>query len=214
MPIDGDEPVVPSGEPTPSATEAPADAAADELVAQPTPPGDQPSVAAPPGEPIGHSGLYWRFALGLIAIDQISKAVVRSVVPLYETRPLVNGVVDLVHVRNEGVAFGLLNNLNLRYKWTITTALAMAALIGIAYYANHVRREERFARIGLSMILGGAIGNLIDRAVSGYVLDFVDVYYGTWHFWAFNVADASITIGAILVFIDLLLVKPHASHSV
>src|SRR4029079_5065724 len=131
-----------------------------------------------------------------IAIDQISKAVVRSMVPLYETRPLVNGFVDLVHVRNEGVAFGLLNNLNLRYKWTLTTALAMAALIGIAYYANHVRREERFARIGLSMILGGGIGNLIERAVSGYVLDFVDVYYGTWHFWAFNVADASITIGA------------------
>lgn len=213
MPTDGNEPVVPAGEPTPSAIDAPAGIAADEPAAPPAPPGEQPSVAAP-GEPIGHSGLYWRFALGLIAIDQISKAVVRAVVPLYETRPLVNGVVDLVHVRNEGVAFGLLNNLDLRYKWTITTALAMAALIGIAYYANHVRREERFARIGLSMILGGAIGNLIDRAVSGYVLDFVDVYYGTWHFWAFNVADASITIGAILVFIDLLLVKPHASHSV
>jgi signal peptidase II len=135
-------------------------------------------------------------------------------VPLFETRPLVSGLVDLVHVRNEGVAFGLLNNLDMRYKWALTTALAMAALLGIAYYANHVRREEWLARLGLSMILGGAIGNLIDRALHGYVLDFVDVYWGTWHFWAFNVADASISVGAILVFADLLLVKPHASNSV
>ena len=162
----------------------------------------------------GDTGLYWRFALGLIAIDQITKAIVRGAVPLFETRPLISGLVDLVHVRNEGVAFGLLNNLDLRYKWALTTALAMAALLGIAYYANHVRREEWLARLGLSMILGGAIGNLIDRALHGYVLDFVDVYWGTWHFWAFNVADASISVGAILVFADLLLVKPHASDSV
>jgi len=160
------------------------------------------------------TGLYWRFAIGLIAIDQITKAVVRSVVPLFDTRHLVSGLVDVVHVRNEGVAFGLLNNLDIRYKWALTTALAMAALLGIAYYANHVRREEWLARLGLSMILGGAIGNLIDRALHGYVLDFVDVYWGTWHFWAFNVADASISVGAILVFADLLLVKPHASNPV
>ena len=175
-----------------------------------------PAQSAPAGEkpPAEKSGLYWRTALSLIAIDQITKAIIRNVVPLFETRPLINGFVDLVHVRNEGVAFGLLNNLDLQYKWLLTTALAMAALLGIAYYANHVRREERLARLGLSMILGGAIGNLIDRATMGYVLDFVDVYWGTWHFWAFNVADASISIGAVLVFADLLLVKPHASRSV
>jgi signal peptidase II len=64
------------------------------------------------------------------------------------------------------------------------------------------------------MILGGAIGNLIDRVYAGYVLDFIDVYWGNVHFWAFNVADASISIGAVLVFVDLLLVKPHASNPV
>ena len=175
---------------------------------------DAPIAATAPSVPARDAGLYWRFAIGLIAIDQITKAVVRSVVPLFETRPLVSGLVDVVHVRNEGVAFGLLNNLDIRYKWTLTTALAMAALMGIAYYAKHVRREEWLARLGLSMILGGAIGNLIDRGLHGYVLDFVDVYWGTWHFWAFNVADASISIGAVLVFADLLLVKPHASNPV
>ena len=195
--------------------ETPAEQRELEPAPDPVPPPGEAPPAAPPGEPAREpSGLYWRFALSLIAIDQITKAIVRSIVPLYETRPLVNGMVDLVHVRNEGVAFGLLNNLDLRYKWALTTALALAALMGIAYYANHVRREERLARLGLSMILGGAIGNLIDRATAGYVLDFVDVYWGTWHFWAFNVADASISIGAVLVFADLLLVKPHASRSV
>jgi signal peptidase II len=64
------------------------------------------------------------------------------------------------------------------------------------------------------MILGGALGNLLDRVRVGYVLDYVDVAWRGWHFWAFNVADASITIGAILVFLDLLLVTRHAPHSV
>ena len=78
-----------------------------------------------------------------------------------------------------------------------------------------MRPEERLARIGLSLILGGAIGNLADRVRQSYVIDFMDVYFRGWHFWAFNVADACITIGAILVFIDLLFVtRHHASHTV
>jgi signal peptidase II len=102
----------------------------------------------------------------------------------------------------------------LPFKPWVTTALAGLALAGIAFYARHVRHDERLARIGLSLILGGALGNLIDRLRQGYVIDFVDVYFRGWHFWAFNVADASITIGAFLVFLDLLVVSRHASHPV
>jgi len=184
------------------------------------PPADAnaPPAEAPPSTaglaPARGPGLFWWLAFSLIVADQITKALVRQAVPLYDTRPLISGFVDFVHVRNEGVAFGLLNTLDLRNKWVLTTALATAALAGIAYYARHIRQEERFARIGLSMVLGGAIGNLIDRVYAGYVLDFVDVYWRDWHFWAFNVADASISVGAVLVFVDLLLVKRHASHSV
>jgi signal peptidase II len=114
------------------------------------------------------------------------------------------------------VAFGLLNDapIGLRAKAAVTTALAALALAGIGLYARHVRLEERLARTGLSLILGGAVGNLIDRLVRGYVIDFVDVYWRGWHFWAFNVADASITIGAALVFLDLLVVSRHASNTV
>jgi signal peptidase II len=82
------------------------------------------------------------------------------------------------------------------------------------YYARHVRYEERLARLGLSLILAGAGGNLIDRFTLGFVVDFVDFYWNTWHFWAFNVADAAISVGAVLVFADLLIVRRDASDSV
>jgi signal peptidase II len=177
-----------------------------------------PPDLAPPPVPEASAApargrLFWLVAVGLVVVDQAVKAIVRGVVDLYESKALVPGFIDLVHVRNEGVAFGLFNGLDLRYKWALTTTLALAALGGIVFYARHIRPDEWYARLGLSMILGGACGNLIDRLTVGYVLDFVDVYVGTWHFWAFNVADASISVGAVLVFLDLL-VRPHASRSV
>jgi len=150
-----------------------------------------------------------------VIVDQAAKALVRAKLPLYESRTVIPGVVDLIHVHNEGVAFGLLNDTSLPFKGWLTTALAALALVGIGFYARHVRPEERLARIGLSLILGGAIGNLADRLRQSYVIDFMDVYFRGWHFWAFNVADACITIGAILVFVDLLFVtRHHASHTV
>lgn len=186
------------------------------------PAGDPAGVAPPPtatatalaDAPARRPSLFWWLTALIIVADQITKAMVNSVVSLYESRTIIPGFLDLAHVRNEGVAFGLFNSADLKHKWVLTTGLALAALAGITYYARHIRQEERMARIGLSMILGGALGNLIDRVRNGYVLDFVDVYFGTWHFWAFNVADACITIGAICVFFDLLFVRPHASNPV
>jgi signal peptidase II len=158
--------------------------------------------------------LFWRLAASIVVVDQISKALVRSYLSLFQSVPVIPGFVDFTHVHNTGVAFGLLNSYDLPFKSTLTATLALLALSGIVYYARHVRPEEWLARIGLSLILGGAVGNLIDRLALGYVVDFVDVYWGTWHFWAFNVADASISVGAVLVFADLLVVSRHASHSV
>ena len=86
--------------------------------------------------------------------------------------------------------------------------------MAIAAYASQLGFHERLARLGLALILGGAFGNLIDRAMVGHVVDFVDVYWGTSHFWAFNVADAAITVGAALVLLDMIgLGRQHASHS-
>jgi signal peptidase II len=175
-----------------------------------------PAPDAPPAVTPAETGarLFWWLGAVVIVADQITKALVRNAIPLYDSRELIPGFLNLVHVRNEGMAFGLLNAADIEYKWLLTSGLAAVALFGILYYARHLRPDERAARAGLSLILGGALGNLLDRLIIGYVVDFVDVYSGTWHFWAFNVADAAINIGAVLVFFDLLFVRRHASDPV
>jgi len=149
--------------------------------------------------------LLWWVILAVMGLDQLTKALVRHGLALYSSISIIPGFVDLVHVHNRGVAFGLFNDASHPQRGMMTTGLAVIALAGIAYYARHVQANERLARIGLSLILGGAVGNLTDRIRQGFVVDFVDVYWGNWHFWAFNVADAAITIGAVLIFVELVL---------
>jgi signal peptidase II len=153
---------------------------------------------------------------GIVVIDQLTKDIVRRMLPLHgEPVPIIPGLLDLTHVQNTGAAFGLLNAADFPYKAAVMIGIAGMALIAIAAYAAQLGFHERLARFGLSLILGGAFGNLIDRAVFGHVVDFVDLYWGTAHFWAFNVADAAITIGAILVLLDMIgLGRSHASHPV
>ena len=151
----------------------------------------------------------------IVGLDQITKEVVRRNVPLYDSREIIPGLLDLTHVQNTGAAFGLLNATDFPYKPAVMIGIAAIALVAIAAYATQLGFHERLARFGLSLILGGAFGNLIDRAVAGHVVDFVDVYWGTAHFWAFNVADAAITVGAALVLLDMIgLGRQHASHPV
>ena len=184
-------------------------------------PGDAPGEAGAPAlavpaqaDSAARRGLYWWISLLVLVLDQATKTALAAALPLYGAKTLIPGLVDLVHVRNTGVAFGFLNDLDHPQQSLITTSLALGALIGIAYYARHIHPGERLARLGLSLILGGAIGNLVDRVRFGFVLDFIDVYWQGWHFWAFNVADAAISVGAILVFLDLLFSSRHVSHPV
>jgi signal peptidase II len=154
--------------------------------------------------------------LAVVVVDQITKELVRRLLPLHgEPAHVIPGFLDLTHVQNTGAAFGLLNAADFPYKTAVMIGIAGIALFAIAAYATQLGFHERLARVGLSLILGGAFGNLIDRAIFGHVVDFVDVYWGTTHFWAFNVADAAITIGAILVLLDMIgLGRRHASHPV
>jgi lipoprotein signal peptidase len=110
---------------------------ADDQVAVPTSVGpiemrDPGAVSARPGG----LKLFWWLSVAVIVADQIAKAIVRATLPLYDSRPVISGFIDFVHVQNRGVAFGLLNELNLRYNWVFTTGLAALALAGIAYYAR------------------------------------------------------------------------------
>jgi len=154
--------------------------------------------------------------LMVILIDQIAKLLVVATVPLFDSVSIIPHLFDITYVRNTGLAYGLLDNSTMPYKRVITGGLAVAALAGIALYARQMSKDlnEKWSQIGLALILGGAIGNILDRVRLGYVIDYVDVYWRGWHFWAFNVADAAISIGAVFVFAELFLGKRHASRSV
>ena len=151
----------------------------------------------------------------IVVVDQISKLIVRSTIPLYAKHVVIPNLLDVTHVQNTGAAFGLLNAADFPYKSAVMIGIATLALVAISLYARQLGAHERLSRYGLALILGGAFGNLIDRAMAGYVVDFVDVYWGEAHFWAFNVADAAITIGAILVLLEMVGIgRRHASHPV
>jgi signal peptidase II len=153
--------------------------------------------------------------LAVVMTDQLTKLLVRKMLPLHETVNVIPGFLDLTHVQNTGAAFGLLNGHDFPYKPVVMIAIAGIALLAIAAYGAQLGAHERLARFGLALILGGAFGNLIDRAAVGHVVDFVDVYWGNLHFWAFNVADAAISVGAGLVLLDMIgFRRHHASHPV
>ena len=142
-------------------------------------------------------------ALLLGAADQASKAWAVRNLPLFELREIVPGFFGLVHVRNTGVAFSLLSNLDPRWVHPLlilATVLAMGAVL--AYIAFLPCRGA--APLGLGLILGGAVGNLIDRARLGYVVDFLDLYWRNHHWPTFNVADVGITAGVFLLLIDMV----------
>jgi signal peptidase II len=151
--------------------------------------------------------------LAIVVLDQLAKTLVRSAVPLHSSVTIVPGILDFTHVQNSGAAFGMLSGTEFPLKTTILTLFAVAALVGVGVYAASLAREEVVARIGLALIIGGAAGNLIDRVVAGSVVDFVDVYWRTYHFWAFNVADSAITIGVSLMILDMLGVGAHVSKT-
>ncbi|MBM3807001.1 MAG: signal peptidase II [Acidimicrobiia bacterium] len=140
----------------------------------------------------------------IVVLDQITKAMIRPMLALHESQEVIPGLLDLTRVHNTGAAFGLLNAAEFPFKAVVMSLVACIALAGVAWYAATVPLSDRLARIGIAGVLGGAIGNLIDRAGTGYVLDFVDIYWGTWHFWAFNVADAAISIGVVFMILDIL----------
>ena len=143
-------------------------------------------------------------ALSVVILDQITKAMIRPSLALHQSVELIPGFLDLTRVHNTGAAFGVLNAVDFPLKTVVLSLVAIVALSGVAWYAATVPLSDRLARIGVAGVLGGAIGNLIDRATAGYVLDFVDAYWGNWHFWAFNVADAAISIGVVFMILDML----------
>jgi signal peptidase II len=140
----------------------------------------------------------------LIVLDQVTKAVVRARLDLGDSVAVIPGFFNLTRVHNSGAAFGMLNEVDFAFKTVVLAIVAAAALAGLASYAATLPPAHWLARLGLACIIGGAAGNLIDRIALGYVVDFFDFYWQGWHFWAFNIADAAITVGVACMILDML----------
>ena len=148
--------------------------------------------------------------VAIVVLDQATKAIVRASVPLNGSVPIIGGVLDFTHVQNSGTAYGFLDQVDFPFKTVVIACFATAALVGVGFYSASLARQQLVARIGLALIIGGAAGNLLDRVLMGSVVDFVDVYWRSHHFWAFNVADSAITIGVIIMIADMLGIGAHA----
>lgn len=145
--------------------------------------------------------LKW-LGLSLLAIvlDQGSKLIIDSSMQLYQSIPVLPSF-NLTYVHNTGAAFSFLSEAGGWQRWFFA-GLALGISIIIAIWLSRLQKHETLLAVSLSLILGGAVGNLIDRLAYGYVIDFLDVYYGTWHWPAFNIADSAITLGVALMLLE------------
>jgi len=144
-------------------------------------------------------------ALVVVALDQATKALVDARMTLHESIPLIDGLLSLTYVRNTGAAFGLLAGriaAPLRVPFFLVVAGGAVALL--TWFVRSVPAERRLILAACGGVLGGAIGNMIDRVTLGSVIDFVDVYVGAYHWPTFNVADSAITGGVIVLCADAL----------
>jgi signal peptidase II len=133
----------------------------------------------------------------LVALDQASKWLALERLAPYEAVPLVPGF-NLTLMFNTGAAFSFLSNAGGWQRWGLSL-LALVLSVALTFWLRRLTRAEVLSAAGLALVIGGAIGNLWDRLVYGYVVDFIDIYVADWHWPAFNLADSAITVGAVLL---------------
>jgi signal peptidase II len=143
----------------------------------------------------------------IVVADQITKFCVDRWMPLHHSIPIIDGFFNLTYIRNTGAAFGIFSGSGATFRLPF---LIIFSLVAVGFVVSMLRRlpDDKTGLISaLSFIIGGALGNLIDRIAYGEVIDFLDVYWGPYHWPAFNVADSFITIGVLIVVFYLLRAK-------
>lgn len=150
-------------------------------------------------------GVFLFLSLLVLVADQWSKWLVERHLPLHQPMEIIPGFLNFTHVQNTGVAFGLFADSGSSRGPLILTALGLLALAVVGLYFWRTPSRDRLMLTSLALILGGAVGNLMDRVATGSVTDFIDAYIGTYHWHTFNVADSAITVGICLMAIDVLL---------
>jgi signal peptidase II len=145
--------------------------------------------------------LKWLWLTGLlIVLDLGSKALATDLLILHDPVPVFPGF-NLTLMHNNGAAFSFLSEASGWQRWFFTI-IALGVSGGIFYWLKQLKREQVWLAVSLSLILGGALGNVYDRITLGYVVDFIQVYYDRWFWPAFNIADSAISVGAVMLIID------------
>ncbi|MGH8442178.1 MAG: signal peptidase II [Nevskiaceae bacterium] len=156
-----------------------------------------------------YKNVYWLWvSAAVMLLDQVTKQVVVKYIGWTDVLPVVPHL-NLVHMHNTGAAFSMLASA----PPVLFIVLGVAVSVGILWWMRLNPNGQKLFAAALALILGGALGNVIDRATRGYVIDFIDLYWGRWHFAAFNVADMAISLGAGLVVLDMLLESRRARQS-
>jgi len=151
-------------------------------------------------------------AAAVFALDRLTKWIVESRVSFTDTYKVIPGFFDIVRSENRGVAFGVFNDSPSEWRTTLLVVLSLAAVVGISIMLRKARDMDPASVWALSLILGGAAGNLFDRILWGRVTDFLELYAGNYHWPTFNVADSAIVIASGLLVVDLLRPKRKVAN--
>jgi signal peptidase II len=143
----------------------------------------------------------------ILVFDQLTKMIVDGTMSLHQSIPIIDGLFSLTYVRNTGAAFGIFSGSHEAFRLPFLILVSVLALGFVVVMLKRLRDEEKGLITALSLIIGGAIGNLVDRILYGEVIDFLDFYWSHYHWPAFNVADSCITIGVLITLFYLIRAK-------
>ncbi len=141
----------------------------------------------------------------ILFLDQLSKFLIMRGMAVGESIPVVKGILHLTYVRNPGAAFGILSGASEGFRVPFFVLISAVAIAVVFFFYLRGAKENPLLQVGLSLVMGGAIGNLIDRIRFHEVIDFIDFFFRQYHWPAFNVADSSISVGVTLLILDALL---------
>ena len=139
----------------------------------------------------------------LVLADQVSKAIVVRTMSLYESVPVIENFFHFTYITNDGMAFGI----DFPFGYFIFSLVSALLTIFLFWYLWSVRNDSLLIRLGLAMIIAGAVGNLIDRLMLGEVIDFLDFMIGNFHWYVFNLADSYVTVGMVLILTDSIFLE-------
>ena len=152
-------------------------------------------------------------SLGIFVLDRGTKWLVETRLDSSDTEPVIPGFMNIVRSENPGVAFGIFADTVSQYRTQALVVMSMLAICVLAWLLWRIEKHDRYTAAGISLIFGGALGNVFDRVRSGRVTDFIDVYSGTHHWYVFNLADAAICTGAGLLILGMFLAERTAKRS-